>query len=47
MIFDVLFRVRDSSENPATRVACEVQVWHATSLPAHSPTRSDSEGTRP
>jgi len=38
------FRVRDSSEKPATGVACGVQTWHATSLPAYSPTRS--AGTR-
>jgi hypothetical protein len=31
-------RVRDSSEKPATCVASEVQTWHATSLPAYSPT---------
>ena len=30
--------VRDSSEKPAMSVANEVQAWHATSLPAHSPT---------
>ena len=31
-------RVRDSSEKPAMSIANEVQAWHATSLPAHSPT---------
>jgi len=31
-------RVRDSSEKPAMSVANEVQAWHATSLPADSPT---------
>jgi len=36
--YPYLVRVRDSSEKPATGVACEVQTWHATSLPAYSPT---------
>ena len=31
-------RVRDSSGKPAMSVANEVQAWHATSLPAYSPT---------
>jgi hypothetical protein len=31
-------RVRDSSEKPAVSEACEVQTWHATSVPADSPT---------
>jgi len=31
-------RVRDSSEKPAVSEANEVQAWHATSLPAYSPT---------
>jgi len=37
-LFHLVFRVRDSSGKPAAGVACEVQAWHATSLPAHSPT---------
>ena len=35
---NTLFRVRDSSGKPAMSEANEVQAWHATSLPAYSPT---------
>jgi len=43
-LFYLVFRVRDSSGKPAAGVACEVQTWHATSLSAHSPTRSAAKG---
>ena len=38
-------RVRDSSGKPAVSEANEVQAWHATSLPAYSPTRSEARDT--